>query len=305
MIDTVRNGLLISITAVIAGCAVPSASAPPAAGALQRPWIASHAKQQPLLYVSSILTDDVYVYSYRTQRLVGTLHGFTQPYGLCADGKGNVWVVDDGAQQIVEYAHGGTSRMTTLQDTGEYPEGCSVDPVTGNLAVTNFYSSSGNGSVSIYAHAGGTPKTYSDPTIANYRFCGYDATGNLFVDGANTASVFAFAEMRKGSTTFTNITVNHSVEWPGGVQASGKEIAVGDTDAGAIYLVKGASGKVKRTVELSNSSYVNEFWIVGHTVVAANQDGSSVTYYPFPGGGMPTATITVSEPFGVTVSAVR
>ena len=45
---------------------------------------------------------------------------------------------NDGASQMVEYAHGGTSSIATLGDPSEYPEGCAVDPATGNLAVANF-----------------------------------------------------------------------------------------------------------------------------------------------------------------------
>ncbi|MGP8101148.1 MAG: YncE family protein [Candidatus Cybelea sp.] len=266
-------------------------------------WIAPDAKSKKLLYVSSALTDDVYVYSYSNQKLVGTLTGFKQPYGLCAGKTGDVWIVDDGAQQIVEYKHGGTSPIATLSDSGEYPEGCSVDPATGNLAVRNFYSTSGNGSVSIYAHASGEPQTYSDPSIANFRFCGYDDKGNLFADGANNSSEFAFAELRKGGSGLTGITMQQKIEWPGGVQWDGKYVAVGDTDADIIYRTDGAGGKVKGSATLGNSDYVNQFWIAGKTVVAPSQDGNAgVGIYAYPAGGAPSKTISVEEPFGAAVS---
>src|ERR1700722_2239249 len=150
--------------AVVAGCAnqqtvgtppvgtpsVASLNAASAARGEHGSWMKPSAKGKSLVYVSSVLSNDVYVYSYSTQQLVGTLTGFTTPYGLCSDKKGNVWIVNDGASQLVEYAHGGTSPLATLSDSGEYPEGCAVDPQTGNLAVTNFYSQSGGGSVAIY-----------------------------------------------------------------------------------------------------------------------------------------------------------
>ncbi len=273
-----------------------------APSAKDRSWIAPDAKKA-LLYVSSALTDDVYVYSYRDQKLVGTLTGFKLPYGLCADAAGDVWIVDDGAQQIVEYKHGGTSPIATLGDPGEYPEGCSVDPTTGDLAVTNFYSASGSGSVSIYAHASGEPTTYSDPSITNFRFCGYDDKGNLFADGANNSSQFAFAELRKGSSGLTNITLQQKIEWPGGVQWDGKYVAVGDTDAGIIYRIKVAGDKVKGSTSLAGSDYVNQFWIAGKVVVAPSQDGNAgVGFYAYPAGGSPTKTISVEEPFGAVVS---
>jgi hypothetical protein len=304
---------LLTIAALIAGCSGPQ-SPPlnaPAIGATAKraqSWIEPTAKKQSLLYVSSVLTGDVYVYSYATQQLVGTLTGFSTPYGLCADKAGNVWIVNDGASQVVEYAHGGTRPIATLSDSGEYPEGCSVDPTTGNLAVTNFYSATGAGSVSIYAGAQGSPQIYSDPSMENYRFCGYDAHGNLFVDGVNSSSDFVLAELPAGGATFTNVNFTQKIEWPGGVQWDGKHVAVGDTDTGTIYRTN-AKGKVSGSTQLSGSDYVNQFWIIsgakkskGASVIAPSQDGGVVGIYKYPAGGSPSATITVSEPFGATVS---
>lgn len=310
-IDFQYNRIWLIAVALCAGCAAgsttsgtfaPGTGASGAATTRHSSWIQPDAKKKPLLYVSSVLSNDVYVYSYADQKLVGTLTGFEEPYGLCADKTGNVWIVDDGHQQIVEYKHGGASPIATLSDPGEYPEGCSVDPTTGNLAVTNFYSTSGNGSLSIYAHASGEPTTYSDPSIANFRFCGYDNKGTLFADGANNSSEFAFAELPKGGSSLTNITLQQNIEWPGGVQWDGKYVAVGDTDAGIIYRTNGAGGKVKGSATLGDSDYVNQFWIAGKTVVAPSQDGSNVGLYTYPAGGAPKKTISVEEPFGAVLS---
>lgn len=300
-----RTLIVCASVAALAGCSRATSTALVPSGAptvRQTSWIQPDAKKKPLLYVSSALTKDVYVYSYGNQKLVGTLTGFSLPYGLCADKTGDVWIVDDGAQEIVEYRHGGTSPVATLSDPGEYPEGCSVDPTTGNLAVTNFYSSSGNGSVSIYADASGQPATYSDSSIANFRFCGYDNKGNLFTDGANDSSQFALAELRKGGNSLTDITLQQKIEWPGGVQWDGKYLAIGDTDAGIIYQTNGDGGKVKGSTTLSDSSYVNQFWIAGNAVVAPSQDAGNAGIYAYPTGGGPSKTISVEEPFGAAVS---
>lgn len=278
-----------------------------------RSWISPDAKNRNLLYVSSVLSDDVYVYTLAGS-LKGTLTGFQLPYGLCSDKKGNVWIVNDGAAEVIEYAHGGTTPIATLSDPGVYPYGCSVDPTTGNLAVTNAYTtSSGAGSVSIYADAKGTPKTYADPSIFYFRFCGYDDNGNLFVDGWNqTETQVAFAELHKGKTAFKNITLNQSIENPGGVQWDGEHVAVGDVDKGVIYQTSG--DKVVGTTTLSGADFVNQFWVgpgttlhpQGTKVVAPSQDGSAgVGIYAYPAGGSPTKTIAVSEPFGATISRVR
>lgn len=274
--------------------------------------MAPRAKQHRLIYVSSVLTNDVYAYSYSTHQLMGTLTGFQTPYGLCVDKSGDVWVANDGASQVVEYAHGGSSPIATLDDSGEYPEGCAVDPTTGNLAVTNFSSKSGNGNVAIYAGAKGTPHTYTDPSIANYRFCGYDAKGNLFVDGVNDSSAFVLAELSEGGSAFTNIPVKQTIEWPGGVQWDGKHVAVGDTDAVTIYAIDPLNGKVKGSTKLVGANYVDQFWINGSVstrkearkarVVAPSQDGGTLALYRYPVGGVALWSVDVQEPFGVTIS---
>lgn len=308
-----RAAGLFAIAVTIAGCGGPqslplNAPATGASGKRMQSWIDPAAKKQSLLYVSSVLSNDVYIYSYKTEQLVGTLTGFSTPYGVCADKAGNVWIVNDGAQQIVEYGHGGTRPITTLSDPGEYPEGCAVDPTTGNLAVTNFYSASGAGSVSIYARAEGSPQIYSDPSMESYRFCGYDSHGNLFVDGVNGSSAFVLAELPASGSSFTNVNFTQKIEWPGGVQWDGKHIAVGDTDTGTIYRTN-AKGKVAGTTQLSGSNYVNQFWIVSgakkrkaDSVVAPSQDGGTVGIYNYPAGGSPNGTISVEEPFGAAVS---
>ena len=71
------------------------------------------------------------------------LTGFATPYGECVDEKGDVFILNFDGESIVEYAHGGTAPIATLNDPGEKPSGCSVNPATGDLAVTNF---SGTGS---------------------------------------------------------------------------------------------------------------------------------------------------------------
>jgi hypothetical protein len=312
----------LAVAAFLAGCSgasLPGASAPSASqqasrehAATRSSRMAPQAKQQSLIYVSSVLTDDVYAYSYSTHQLMGTLTGFQAPYGLCSDKSSDVWVVNDGASEMVEYAHGGTSSIATLSDPSEYPEGCAIDPTTGNLAVANFSSNTGGGNVVIYTDAKGAPQAYSDPSIVDYRFCGYDAKGDLFVDGVNASSVFVLAELPKGSSTFTNIAISQKIEWPGGVQWDGKHIAIGDTDTVTVYQVDPSNGDVAGSTKLDGANYVDQFWVDGSVstrkkakkarVLAPSQDGSSLALYKYPAGGSSLWSTSVQEPFGVTVS---
>jgi hypothetical protein len=298
---------------ILTACASPntgSGSQPfaPAARSVRASQLAPDAKQQPsLLYVSSVLDNEVFVYSYPKYKLEGTLTGFNTPYGLCSDGAGNVFVVNDGDNNIVEYAHGGTTRIATLPNPNEYAQGCSVDPTTGNLAVSNFYSSSGGGSIAVYKKATGTPTLYTDPDVNEFRLCGYDDKGNLFADGVSSASAFEFAELPAGKSSLKTIPVQQTFEWPGGVQYDGKYVAVGDTDAGKVYRIDGKTGKVVKTITLSDANEMNQFWIVPGSkekLIGPLENSSAVNLYPYPSGKFSKKLIQVSEPFGATVSTI-
>ncbi len=103
-------------------------------------WMAPQAKHDNLVYVSDTAANAVSVYAWKTHKLVGMLGGINQPFGLCSDQSGNVWIISWGKNQISEYAHAGTKPLKTLavQDPDANLYDCSVDPTTGDLAVTNW-----------------------------------------------------------------------------------------------------------------------------------------------------------------------
>ena len=189
-----------------------------------RSWMAPDAKTNDLLYISSLSNGDVYVYSYPHDRLKGTLTSFSSPAGECVDKSGDVFITSKSG--ILEYAHGGTTPIATLKDAGS-AQGCSVDPKTGNLAVTNYSTTSSHqGNVAIYKDAKGSPTYLTDSKIYHEYFCGYDNAGNLFVDGFEiAASVVKLSEIPSGRTVFKNITLNQTITGAGGVQWDGKHLA--------------------------------------------------------------------------------
>jgi hypothetical protein len=263
------------------------------------------AKRMNLLYVSDAQSNDVYVFSYPKGALEGTLKGFDTPQGLCVDKAGNVFVTEYSPPEIVEYSHGGSSPIATLSDSAGIPADCSVDPTTGNLAVTNLESlSSGSGSVLIFADARGTPSIYSDPNLHYYYYCSYDGNGNLYVDGTGTSD---FAELPSGGSEFTNITLNQSFYSIGGVLSHGKYVAIGDSENNFIYKfkIRGTSGTRVHTIGLGGigSGGPSQFWIQGENLIGPIRYASSVDFWNYKAGGSPTRTITgLYEPVGSTVS---
>jgi hypothetical protein len=277
---------------------------------LRKSWIEPSAKKGNLLYVSDQGTGDVEIYSYPSGHLRGVITGFGYPVGLCSDQNGDVYVDDLNSSSVPEYAHGGTSPIKTLPDTGYNPVGCSVDPTTGNLAVTNWPTSQNQGSIAIYAGASGSPTFYSDPLISLFLFCGYDPKGNLFTDGTNSSDRFQFAELPRASATLKNISLSQSFSFPGGVQWDGKHVAIGDAGATPTVIYQFAvnrHGAVEvGATSLTGTTTVYQFWKQGSKVIAPDWSNADVGIYGYPGGGSAVRTINgLSHPNGSTISKAQ
>jgi hypothetical protein len=273
-------------------------------------WMVRPANSKFLLYISDIGTGDVDIFSYPNGKQVGALTGFNGNQGECTDSSGDVYVV--AASAVYEFNHGGKTPIKTLTNPGYLTDGCAVDPTTGNLAVTSFCAGTpasgctGEGVLSIYTDAVGTPTQYMDPKISFYAFCGYDATGNLWLDGYNEVSsqmVSQFAELPAAKSTFKNITLQNPLVYPGGVQWDGTYVAVGDQTQQVIYQTKGTKGKIDGSTPLLDSAKVAQFWIQGKNVIAPDVNDANVKFYKYPAGGYPTKTISgLDEPVGAVVS---
>ncbi|MBV9233446.1 MAG: hypothetical protein JO030_05330 [Candidatus Eremiobacteraeota bacterium] len=269
-----------------------------------RSWMSRDAKHKTLLYVGDEQTDDVYVYSYPEGKLKGTLTGIaTTPFGECSDRDGNVWITDLNSQ-IVEYAHGGTTIIATLNDPGQASYGCAVDPESGDLAVANLETLSGGpGSVSIYKHAKGTPKVYADPNSVNEYFLYYHndtlyVVGQKFNSGAYQLAAFAHKK-------FTDLTLTGgTISYPGGVGFD-HGLWIGDSGSGSsatIYqiAVKGTTATVTGTTPLTNGRYCGQE--LAYRGAALCPSGS-VLLYKYPAGGDPYKSIgNLVAAYGVAIS---
>jgi len=231
-------------------------------------WMLPAATSEDLLYVSDSGTNHVLAFSYRQGALVGTLSGFDDPEGMCVDVKGDIFVANVGASTVVEYAHGGTTLIATLQP--EAPtQGCSVDEHTGNLAIVTPPDG-----IAIFKHAKGAPTEYSGQQGSKFAFCGYDGSGNLFIDGA-IGSEPAFWELAKGSKMPTNLTIQNGpfvdVDGPSQIQWDGQDVAIENPPDASIVRVRfsGSTGTVVGTTQLRRP--VQELphlsWIQGNVVI--------------------------------------
>ncbi len=154
--------LTTTVILALAGCGGAGTTVPPGAMTspthqiLSKSWMLPEAKGDDLLYATAAYgSSDVYVYSYPEGKFVGNLDLYASGYS-CVDGNGNIFF--PGPYGTYEYAHGGSQPINYLSLYAAFA--CSIDPVTGNLAVTTL----GN-AVYIYADAQGTPTEYTDTSI--------------------------------------------------------------------------------------------------------------------------------------------
>jgi hypothetical protein len=301
-----RYALCISVaTALLAGCggSEPPIGAPGVTPqshvAAEAPIVASAdaiksaAKGRPLLYITSGI-EAAFVYSYPGLKFLGTLGYFVGAGGECADDAGNVFIAtDDG---LLEYPHGGAEPIHTLNIAGS----CSRDPVTGNLAVVH------DTQMLIYRYTKlgwHFPRAYT-LSFMGY-FCGYDNSGNLFVDGSSN-STFAFAELKKGTRAFTGIEVNQAIKTAGQVQWDGKYIAIGDSGIApsVIYQfsVSGSSATKVGSTTLLGSEGMGQFWIQNSYVVVPAYYYGEIGLWKYPQGGHMIRSVASDTSFGAAVS---
>jgi hypothetical protein len=289
-----RYALSASATAAaLTNCSGPQL--PTASYGVLTPSWASRAAHQKVIYVAGIYPNSVSVYSWHGKPLK-TLKISYSPRGLCNDKNGDLYVVDTAGAKIVEYAAEGSRRIRTLKDSGQRPAACSVDPNTGNLAVTNSKTtSSGTGSVAIYTKAMGKPKLYTNSGLTVASYCGYDDKSDLFVDGVmgqpSPGNVW-FGELPAGQDSLLQIKVDRKIEEPGEVQRIAPYVTIGALYFDTIYrlTVSGDKAKVAGTTKLKGAEVVNS-WIQGTKVIAGTIIFTSVPgkveVWNYPAGGKP------------------
>ncbi|HEY1884054.1 MAG TPA: hypothetical protein VGG51_13545 [Candidatus Cybelea sp.] len=246
-----------------------------------------------LLYVTDGGNGNVLMYGYPTLKPLGAISNTGDTQGVCSDPQGNVWVVPSVFPKITEYPHGLVKPKATLSDAGaEYPLACSVDPTTGNLAMTNLGSPSGGGNVFIWTGAKGTANKIADSAMSYVYFCGYDSSGNLWVDGLDSMYDFVFAELPAGVQNFQTIALA-GVAFPGGIEWDGTDIAVGDQQSSTIdqISVSGSTATITGTTPLNGSCDVDQFAILSGKVFAPDVCAGDGNLYPYPAGGASLKTV--------------
>jgi hypothetical protein len=268
---------------------------------LGRSWLAPEAKKSDLAYISNLYNSTILAFTYPGGKNVGSISS-DDPQDECTSktSKGNWWVVASGADEILEYAHGGTSPISTLSENVGEPAGCAIDPTTGNLAVSIL----GAGDVVIFAGAKGSGTTVPDGLSSGYSLA-YDNSGDLFVDGMTPSDTYALVELPKGGNSFEPIRLR--LNESGGIQWHGNYLAVGGNGGVYHFAIHGTKGRKIGFTPLDGGSDVVQFWIEGKYVVGADAGNEDAEMWKYPAGGPIFKTLSGSFdlPIGATVSVAK
>lgn len=274
-----------------------------------------------LLYVSEDDQGAVEVFTDPGGQLVQTLT-ISGPWGLCSDSNGDVFIPSLATDEILEYRHGAKRPFQILQAGGR-AESCSVDPTTGNLAVV-WYDSEAEG-VGIFPNASGSPTNYYAPWGSVFWYCGYDGSGNLFIDGEGQSQFKQpMWELPAGSSQLLTIDFPHQqfdggteVQWDGQyitVQTSYKTISRLAFSSQGGTLPDHITGNIVGVTTYENCVAVGQSWIQGSTLIVPCESIFTKRWgvhgYAYPQGGEPSKhflhagkRLVGKGPFeGVTVS---
>ncbi len=278
-------------------------------------WMRAAAHSETLLYVSDAGGVTVYADSGgNTFTLAGELFGFQTPAGECTDSRGDVFIADENARAIDEYAHGAITPKAVIADDLGQPLSCAIDRKTGRLAVTNFSGTSGvePGNVAIYPSLSSKPVEYTNPTLYVPLFCAFDRKGDLYVDAYDSGYHGVLSELPNGSGNFTILSLSGgTLNIPSGLLVNGSQLLLGEYDdtSSRIYqvTVRHNLATVVGTVPLSKTHQVAQFSLLSSgsstAVLAPDNEFSNVEIYSFPGGAaLGAITDHISQPVGTALS---
>ena len=192
---------------------------------------------------------------------------------------------------------------------------CSVDPTTGNLAVSGGVSHKYG--IAIYTSAKGNPRIYVE-SDGNDRYwsCTYDGKGNLFVMvTAGSFTTSNLVELPNRSAHVRNVAWSGtrrprlgSIQWDGKYLAAESPASGYEPTTIFRYSLRGRLATFVGKTELRGAGSPLQFWIHGAKVVMANEGAdnsgaAAVTLYDYPRGDKPGQIIEdAGGPQAATVS---
>jgi len=297
-------------------------------------WISPDVMNSPrLLFASDAGAKVVNVFrmTKTTLDFKGALAGpdpgtsFEFPQGECGDSHGNIYVADTDARKVYAFTRTGTSAFATYDTTDwGHPASCAWDPSTGTLAVTLLTDDGGgNGAVLLYSSASQTPTEVFNPDQAAYWFAGYSPSGDLWVDGTDSAGNFILSFCSTSGCS-TIPTSGGTIFFPGAVQfdrVRGAWVVFDQQYEGAqsscSYVVSGSGALSNRVDYFAHNGQEacdvvqavigadegNRF-VAGGDADTCGDSSASVNRWAYPSGGLPTVHSVdgIDDPAGSAIS---
>jgi sugar lactone lactonase YvrE len=238
----VRSIVAIAIATVLAGC-----TAAPHVGLGQRPLgeRESGLRRIDVVYVANYFNDNVQIYALPGLGNIGMIQGITNPQGLAVDRTGNLYVVDQNANDVLVFHKGKKVPFRTLTDTNGIAFQIAVGR-DGTVYLTNeFDNNLGNGNVNEYAPG----STQPSKTLHNSRFntvegVGLDSNNNLYVTFDDNHVVGRIEEYAPGSSVGKLLLPK--LKAAGGITFdSADDLVVCDQTAPAVKIFAQGSGNPK------------------------------------------------------------
>ena len=194
------------VVALLVGCGSGAQTSAVPQGATGAQAHKASGSYGDLIYVTT--TKAVVMLTYPDGKVVGTIpwQGTSLDSSICSDpNTGNVFIPEGNSSsdsKIYEYAHGATTPMATLSlpPGDSEPNGCAVDPTTGNLALIVWTPPTNQNAFLVYPGGTGTPVTYVDKKNRGLFYAAYDDSGDLFSFSGRFG--LSIAEVRQGTSKF-------------------------------------------------------------------------------------------------------
>jgi DNA-binding beta-propeller fold protein YncE len=215
------------------------------------------------------------------------------PYDMAVDKKGTLYLGDQCANQVEEYAKGSTTIKTTITDGSSAPTGIAIDK-SGTLYVSEL----GDGDVEEYASGSSSP-TKTITGMSEPFGISLDSSGNLYIPDFGCGCVW---ELPAGGSSVTNMDLQGLTEpLQSAVDQKTGYLWVTDGDGDRIEVYDLPSTTPVETIEgqgfpysvsVQNKGKPRDEWVYG-------DEGNSDTYAFKAGSYTPFATVTdAGEPTG-------
>jgi hypothetical protein len=169
----------VAIATLFSGC-----TSTPRLGLVQSPLSQSlsNARRTDVVYVANYFNDNVQIYTLPGLGNIGSIQGIVNPQGLAVDSAGDLYAVDQNANDVLVFHKGKKTPFRTLSDRTGIAFQVAVGR-DGTVYLTNeFNNNLGNGNVNEYAPGHNMPtNTLHDRRFNTVEGVGLDSKNNLYV----------------------------------------------------------------------------------------------------------------------------